>query len=837
LSPPQSFSEDGVMRRVSTSAFQVLTSHIAGSRSGRTSNHAASFLLFLFSALLFISCGVSAQGQRFPNPMLRTRSTELDDGDADGWGPARRTRLITISADLPRATVGAAYNARISLRGGIAPYYLSIVRRRLPVGLTLNSRTGRISGKARVAGSYAFVVRATDSTDAHFGVKRLTLVVAEARTDSDISVHISPAYPTVSSGGTAQFTATVRKTSNVAVTWSATAGTISRTGLFAAPVVKIATTATVTAISVADPSKKASTTVLVTASVPTPAPGPTITSTSVPPATVGVAYLAALAASGGQLPYTWSIASGALPQVLQLTSASGSISGVPSQSGTFSFTARVTDGSGQTAQQSIPIVVSAAEVPPAATCTGTAPYPCACTDLTTIQLPNPLPNFGNQIGANTLVSDPEPSNGTTCFHSPIVRVTDAHTNNAKSYVTYNVGTGGSGDENVWNVNSTLLMLGDTGGTHYPFSFNPTTMQAARLYATGTQGSGMTIGHHGSWSYVNSQVWFALNTSAGAGGLAQILSYDFTNRVTPPTPSLLADFKSGGNALATNYSITWSVAGFNSKDDLTFLAGFSNTGTQNTGCDVVAWRSGSGFSHLNTCTGTVTGDFGSAGAIGIADRWTIHNVKISKDGTTAIISRGACETSCSNGHSPYEWTIGTTTVGYLAQIGQQGGGHFTEGYTHWVNNSPNILLETIRTFASPGSSFGLIPTAPVSGAAAPLDQHQGWANTKDDTQPFLLTTTSATKPFPSASYNEVQAIDPRVGTVWRFAHTYTNQTSQRFDTRNGIGGVSQDGNFYAWSSDVIGTLGSESGASTCTLGINCRGDVFIVNLSVGAPSAP
>src|SRR5713226_4862621 len=364
----------------------------------------------------------------------------------------------------------------------------------------------------------------------------------------------SPANPTVSSGGTQQFTATVRETSNVGVTWSATAGTISKTGLFVAPAVKVATTATVTATSVADPSKKASATVLVTASTPTPAPKPTITSTSLPPATAGVAYLAALAASGGQLPYT-------------------------RQSGTLSFTAEVTDGSGQTAQQSIPMVVSAAAAPPVATCTGTAPYPCACTDLTTIQLPNPLPNFGNLIGANTLVSDPEPSNGTTCFHSPIVRVTDAYTNNAKSHVTYNLGTGGSGDENVANTNSTLLMLGDTGGTHYPFSFNPTTMEAARLYASSTQGSGMTITAGGSWSYVNSQVWFALAATGGTGGIARVQKYDFTNRVTPPTPTVVTDFKSGGNALATNYTVQWSVAGLNSEDDLTFAAAFSGTGGQ------------------------------------------------------------------------------------------------------------------------------------------------------------------------------------------------------------------------------------------------------------------
>ena len=257
--------------------------------------------------------------------------------------------------------------------------------------------------------------------------------------------------------------------------------------------------------------------------------------------------------------------------------------------------------------------------------------------------------------------------------------------------------------------------------------------------------------------------------------------------------------------------------------------------QNTGCDVVAWRCGSGFSRLNTCTGAVTGDFGSTGTVGLTDRFTSHNAKISKDGTYLIITPGTCQTTCNNNQSPYEWTIGSTTLASLAPVGTPGGGHFTEGFTHWVNaaGSPTGTM-TIRTFAAPSSSSPIPMTLPP-GLVSPFDLHQGSSNVKaGDTLPILLSTTSKLSPFPSAWYNEVQAIDPTVGTVWRFAHTYTNQTSQRFDTRNGIGGVSQDGNFYAWSSDVIGTLGSESGASTCTLGTNCRGDVFIVKLSVGAP---
>src|SRR5207245_276307 len=57
-------------------------------------------------------------------------------------------------------------------------------------------------------------------------------------------------------------------TSDTAVTWSATAGAISTSGLFSAPNVSVASTATVIARSIADTTKTASTTVTITVSNP-----------------------------------------------------------------------------------------------------------------------------------------------------------------------------------------------------------------------------------------------------------------------------------------------------------------------------------------------------------------------------------------------------------------------------------------------------------------------------------------------------------------------------------------------------------------------------------------
>ena len=80
-----------------------------------------------------------------------------------------------------------------------------------------------------------------------------------------IAVSISPNSASIEVDETQQFTATVSGTSNTAVTWSATCGTVSSDGLYRAPVTTDTITCTVTARSQADTTKSASAKVTVTA--------------------------------------------------------------------------------------------------------------------------------------------------------------------------------------------------------------------------------------------------------------------------------------------------------------------------------------------------------------------------------------------------------------------------------------------------------------------------------------------------------------------------------------------------------------------------------------------
>src|SRR5436309_3897673 len=67
-----------------------------------------------------------------------------------------------------------------------------------------------------------------------------------------------------------------------------------------------------------------------------------------------------LSAAGGVTPYAWAITGGALPAGVGINSTTGLISGTPTASGTFPFTAQVTDAASQTATFTCNIVIASA---------------------------------------------------------------------------------------------------------------------------------------------------------------------------------------------------------------------------------------------------------------------------------------------------------------------------------------------------------------------------------------------------------------------------------------------------------------------------------------------
>jgi len=83
-----------------------------------------------------------------------------------------------------------------------------------------------------------------------------------------------------------------------------------------------------------------------------------ITTTSpLPNGTVGVPYSIPLRAQGGEIPYVWTTTSGTPPPGLQVGSG-GSLTGIPTQAGNYTFTLTLTDFSGQTTSATFTITIA-----------------------------------------------------------------------------------------------------------------------------------------------------------------------------------------------------------------------------------------------------------------------------------------------------------------------------------------------------------------------------------------------------------------------------------------------------------------------------------------------
>src|SRR5205823_3910805 len=119
--------------------------------------------------------------------------------------------------------------------------------------------TGAITGTPTTAIVKSFWIRVGDSQGNSGRVHTQITISASSSPNyvSSITVVVSPTSASVASGGTQQFSATVQGTSNTAVSWSASSGTISNSGFFTAPTVTSNSSITVTATSASDSTRRA----------------------------------------------------------------------------------------------------------------------------------------------------------------------------------------------------------------------------------------------------------------------------------------------------------------------------------------------------------------------------------------------------------------------------------------------------------------------------------------------------------------------------------------------------------------------------------------------------
>ncbi len=255
---------------------------------------------------------------------------------------------LGLYGNLPQGTVNQSYNAVLTVTGGNSPYSFSLKSGTLPPGISLNANTGGLYGKPTASGEFAFEVGVSDVSLHQQGSRSFAVSVANGvgGGGGNVKVSVSPTSATLISMQTQQFTASVSGTSDTAVTWSATAGSVSSNGRYTAPTASKQTDVVVTATSVEDSSKSASASVTVN-----PANQQSLqitTSGTLPQGQQGSIYSDAFTASGGTTPYSWSVSAGATPPGVALN-GNGNLAGMPTATGTFSFTVVVTDASSKTA--------------------------------------------------------------------------------------------------------------------------------------------------------------------------------------------------------------------------------------------------------------------------------------------------------------------------------------------------------------------------------------------------------------------------------------------------------------------------------------------------------
>lgn len=294
--------------------------------------------------------------------------TVKDASGATASGPVAITvqpppTLTITTTSLPAGEAGIAYSQAVSATGGVTPYLWTVSSGALPAGLTLNTSTGAIAGTPTTLGTSSFTVTVTDSETPTHGTANANLsitinnpplqITTTSLPDGVINGVYSSSATLTAIGGTKPYTFSISSGSlpnglSLNASTGQISGTPTKTGAFSF-------TAKVTDSSSPVQTATANLSITINATL-------SITTTTLPSGSVGTAYSTTVVASGGVIPYSWSITSGSLPAGLSLNQTTGVISGTPTTAETSNFTITVTDAESPAAMTSasLSIIISTA---------------------------------------------------------------------------------------------------------------------------------------------------------------------------------------------------------------------------------------------------------------------------------------------------------------------------------------------------------------------------------------------------------------------------------------------------------------------------------------------
>jgi hypothetical protein len=240
-----------------------------------------------------------------------------------------------------------------------------------------------------------------------------------------------------------------------------------------------------------------------------------------------------------------------------------------------------------------------------------------------------------------------------------------------------------------------------------------------------------------------------------------------------------------------------------------------------------------------------------------DRYLIHDAKVTKRGRFVVLVQDSCRfDTCSivpGGPGLYIWDLDSPNAS-VNKVTTNPWGHWTQGFDLLLNQNgdPGINLNA-RPYTDPDHDFALNYFSFHLADSQGLDAHPSW-NYDDgaDNSPVCTATMGFDWPYIQPWQNEVICYgtnpNPDCGTaghqicrnkVKRFFHTYNPATcndNENFSSCWGVGALSSDGQYYAFTSNWGDTLGSITkgghGPRSCTGGFNFQlshsyraGDIF------------
>lgn len=405
--------------------------------------------------------------------------------------------------------------------------------------------------------------------------------------------------------------------------------------------------------------------------VVTGCPQITLSPTTLPNGTIGVAYSQTITASGGTSPYTYAVTAGSLPAGVSLSS-DGILSGSPTGTGTANFTVTATDANSCTGARAYSITVDCPTITLSPTTLsngtvglaynqtitssgGTGPYTYAVTS-------GSLP-AGLSLSSGGVISGTPSSSGSSSF---TVTATDAASCTGNRAYTVQINS----------VGTILSVL----GVKYSQDFNT-------LASTGTSSTVPT-----GWAFSESGSNANTTYTAGTGSAATGETYSFGAASNSERafggvqsgnliPTIGAQFTNGTGTSITGLSINysgeeWRLGTRNRFDTLKFQYSLDAT-SLTTG----TWTSVPSLNYLTTDTSGVAGSrdgntvkssiSSSISSISIADgssfwiRWVDANPSGSDDGLAvddfSLTPNGPGDPSATGASNPSTVVVGNTSL--------------------------------------------------------------------------------------------------------------------------------------------------------------------------------